>query len=89
MSDIPTSIQQRVAELHRLLLQYSHAYYVLDAPLIPDAEFDDLLRELEAIEIQYPSAITPTSPTQRVGAEPLDSFQQIAQQILHWSLSAI
>lgn len=62
---------ERIKELHSVLNQYSFHYYVLDDPLVADAEYDRLMRELMAIEAQYPSLKTVVSPTQRVGARRL------------------
>ena len=56
----------RAAELRELLARHAHAYYVLDAPTIPDAEYDALFQELQAIEAAHPELVTPDSPTQRV-----------------------
>src|SRR5687768_621513 len=58
------------AELH----QHNYRYYILDSPLIGDAEYDGLLRELTEIETEFPELITADSPTQRVGAAPQDAF---------------
>ncbi len=60
----------RALELRAILEQHDHAYYVLDRPVIPDAEYDRLFRELQRIEQQYPELIRPDSPTQRVGGRP-------------------
>ena len=65
----------RHAELCRLLEEANHRYYVLDDPDLSDAEYDELLRELEAIEQQHRELATPDSPTQRVGAEPLSELK--------------
>lgn len=59
----------RMAELQQLLEQYEYEYYVLNAPTISDGEFDRLMKELEALEEQYPDKVSPNSPTQRVGSE--------------------
>lgn len=59
----------RIAELRKLLERYEQEYYVLNAPTISDQEFDLLMKELEALEEQYPDRVTPDSPTQRVGSE--------------------
>lgn len=59
----------RIKELRRLLVQYEHEYYVLNAPTVSDQEFDQLMKELEELEAQYPDQVTPDSPTQRVGSE--------------------
>ena len=72
-----SSPDQRHAELARILHSHNHRYYVLDDPIITDYEYDALMREIRAIEEQHPSFVTPDSPTQRVGAEPLDSFVSV------------
>ena len=64
---IPLEIQQRCQQLKTLLQRASYAYYVLNAPFIPDSVYDILYRELEDIEKRYPKLITSDSPTQRVG----------------------
>lgn len=69
--------EKRILELRELLNDYSYCYYVLDQPKVPDAEYDRLFRELQNLESQYPELITADSPTQRVGAKPATSFQQI------------
>ena len=68
---------ERVAVLRREIEQHNHAYYVLDAPSIPDAEYDKLFRELQALEAAHPELLTPDSPTQRVGGRPLPGFAQV------------
>ena len=60
--------------MRRLLHHHAHRYYVLDDPEIPDAEYDRLFQELQALEAQHPDWVTPDSPTQRVGGKPLDHF---------------
>ena len=64
----------RAAELRRLIEEANHAYYVADAPTIPDAEYDALFRELQALELAHPDLQTPDSPTFRVGAEPASAL---------------
>lgn len=71
----------RACELQRLLERYAHAYYVCDAPEVPDAEYDRLYRELEALEAAHPELITSDSPTQRVGAPPLSAFEQVTHRV--------
>ncbi|PPD58884.1 NAD-dependent DNA ligase LigA [Dehalogenimonas etheniformans] len=66
--------QARVQELRREIEHHNYQYYVLDAPEISDEEYDALLRELQKLETEFPSLVTPASPTQRVGAEPLKAF---------------
>ena len=69
---------QRLAERLRPLLQaLGYRYYVLDDPLLPDAEYDALYRRLEKIEATFPDLRTPDSPTQRVGGAPLDAFEKV------------
>ena len=66
--------QNKAVELRRQINHHNHLYYVLDRPEISDQEYDALLRELQLVETAHPSLITPESPTQRVGAEPLKAF---------------
>ncbi|MCU7914980.1 MAG: NAD-dependent DNA ligase LigA [Candidatus Thiodiazotropha sp. (ex Gloverina cf. vestifex)] len=65
---------------------HNRQYYVFDAPVIPDVEYDRLLRELQTLEAQYPDLITPDSPTQRVGDKPLDGFDEVAHKLPMLSL---
>ena len=69
--------EKRAEELRRELALHNHRYYVLDDPLIDDDEYDALLDELRGIEADHPGLKTPDSPTQRVGAPPLDRFQRV------------
>ncbi|HEY2601497.1 MAG TPA: NAD-dependent DNA ligase LigA [Thermoleophilaceae bacterium] len=71
------AVEKRVEELHKQLNRWNHAYYVLDDPLVSDAEYDELLNELRAIEAEHPELLTPDSPTQRTGAEPLSKFEEV------------
>lgn len=80
-------IKKRVDELHKLLHEYGHAYYVLDNPIVSDAVYDQLLQELIAIEKEHPELITPDSPTQRVGGEPLAGFKKVTHTYPMLSLS--
>ncbi|HSH69070.1 MAG TPA: NAD-dependent DNA ligase LigA, partial [Deferrisomatales bacterium] len=66
--------QVRVEQLRAELREHNHRYYVLDDPLISDAEYDALLRELQRLEFQYPELLVADSPTQRVGAPALEQF---------------
>jgi DNA ligase (NAD+) len=68
---------ERAQELRRQLEYHNHRYYVLDDPEVSDADYDALLNELRDIEAEHPELRTPDSPTQRVGAEPLDKFEQV------------
>ncbi len=76
----------RAAWLSAELNRHNHAYYVLDMPSIPDAEYDALFRELQALEQQHPELQTAASPTQRVGAAPLPQFDQVTHSIPMLSL---
>ncbi|SER80443.1 DNA ligase (NAD+) [Nitrosomonas sp. Nm51] len=82
---------ENVRRQHDLLRQqivlYNYQYYVLDAPTIPDAEYDRLFRKLQYIEQEYPALVTPESPTQRIGAEPLKTFSQVAHEAPMLSLA--
>jgi DNA ligase (NAD+) len=66
--------QSRAGELRAEINYHNHRYHVLDAPEITDAEYDRLMRELIELETAYPELVTADSPTQRVGAAPLDAF---------------
>jgi DNA ligase (NAD+) len=68
---------ERVRALRRLIEDANYRYYVLDAPTIPDAEYDRLFRELQALEAQYPELRAVDSPTQRVGGRPLSAFAPV------------
>jgi DNA ligase (NAD+) len=78
---------QRIPELRRLIDEANHRYYVLDAPTIPDAEYDRLLRELQELEDAHPELLTPDSPSQRVGAGPLKAFAEVAHTVPMLSLN--
>ncbi len=84
---IPKKIQQQANQLRATLNEHSYFYYVLDDPKIPDSEYDRLMRELQALEAQYPELITPDSPTQRVGATPLPNFAEVIHSQPMLSLS--
>lgn len=70
-------IKERIEELRRLLNEYNHQYYVLNAPTVSDREFDLLLKELEALESTRPDMADPLSPTQRVGSDLSKGFTQV------------
>ena len=73
-------VSERAAQLRALLDRYAYAYYVCDAPEVPDAEYDQLFRELESLETAHPTLVCPESPTQRVGAPPLAAFDTVTHQ---------
>jgi len=83
---IPNYTIKRVKTLHEQLHYHNHRYYVLDDPEIPDSEYDKLLHELQSIESEYPESLTTDSPTQRVGAAPLDEFKQVKHLVPMLSL---
>ncbi len=80
------AIEKRVAELRSQLQKASYAYYVLDAPDLPDSVYDRLYRELQDLETQYPALLTPDSPTQRVGEAPAEQFTSVPHNIPLYSL---
>ncbi|MGA9348933.1 MAG: NAD-dependent DNA ligase LigA [Anaerolineae bacterium] len=71
------SIIEQIEELRKEIRYHNYRYYVLDSPVVSDAEYDKLMRELQELEAAYPELVTPDSPTQRVGAEPLDRFEKV------------
>ncbi|BCU56585.1 NAD-dependent DNA ligase LigA [Enterobacter kobei] len=83
------SIEQQLTELRTTLRHHEYLYHVMDAPEVPDAEYDRLLRELRELEAQHPDLITPDSPTQRVGAAPLSAFTQIRHEVPMLSLDNV
>ncbi len=80
-------IEERVKRLRREIEYHNYRYYVLDDPEISDAEYDDLIRELGDLEGKYPDLRTPNSPTQRVGAPPLEEFGTVTHTIPMLSLA--
>ena len=73
--------KDELAFLREYLTEQGYLYYVLDAPVIPDYEYDRLNRRLEELEAEHPEEITPDSPTQRVGGKILDSFQPYTHEV--------
>jgi DNA ligase (NAD+) len=71
------SIAQKIEALREKLRHHEHLYYVLDAPEISDAQYDAMMRELEALEKAHPEFLTPDSPTQRVGGKPREGFVKV------------
>ncbi|MEL7296885.1 MAG: NAD-dependent DNA ligase LigA [Pseudomonadota bacterium] len=76
----------RATELAELLHAHNHRYYVLDDPSVPDAEYDRLLRELQALEAAFPDLVNDASPTQRVGAAPTAGFETVKHRLPMLSL---
>ncbi len=79
-------IQKKAAELRQALHRHNYLYYVLDEPEVSDAEYDRLMRDLLALEAAHPELVAPESPTQRVGAPPLEKFETVAHTIPMLSL---
>src|SRR3972149_8056541 len=67
-------VKQRIQELREVINHHNYRYYVLDSPEISDAEYDELMRELSQLEAEYPELVTSDSPTQRIGAPPVEAF---------------
>ncbi|MEO0949997.1 MAG: NAD-dependent DNA ligase LigA, partial [Pseudomonadota bacterium] len=81
MAPTPDSAtRKKAAELAAEIEQHNRAYYVDDAPVVPDAEYDRLLRELQELEVAFPELQTPESPTQRVGATPISGFATVTHR---------
>ena len=73
MGDV-NKAKQRIAELRHTINHHNYRYYVLDSPEISDSEYDELMKELRQLEAEHPELVTPDSPTQRVGAPPVEAF---------------
>ncbi len=78
---VPALAAERAAALREELERHNHAYYVLDAPTVPDAEYDRLFRELQGLEQQYPELLTADSPTLRVGGQLLAQFAPVRHEV--------
>lgn len=83
---ISSSASHRAARLREELNRHNYQYYVLDDPLIPDSEYDRVMRELQALEAEHPELVTIDSPTQRVGGQPLDLFDEVEHKVPMLSL---
>src|SRR5919199_5526726 len=86
MQDLMT-VRERVEELRREIEQHNYRYYVLDAPEVSDAEYDRLMQELRRLEAEHPELQSPDSPTQRVGAGPLEAFGIVEHRLPLLSLA--
>ena len=78
--------KQRVSALHEQLNYHNYRYHVLDDPVVSDAEYDALMRELRALEQAHPELITPDSPTQRVGGAATERFAKLRHPVPMLSL---
>ncbi|HSR10037.1 MAG TPA: NAD-dependent DNA ligase LigA, partial [Thermodesulfobacteriota bacterium] len=79
--------KKKIDKLREEINFHNHRYYVLDDPVVSDADYDRLMRELEELEGQFPQLVTPSSPTQRVGAPPLKKFEEVRHAIPMLSLA--
>ena len=82
-----TAAQSRIEQLRAEIERHDYLYYVLDEPAIPDAAYDRLMRELQALEARYPDLVTAESPTQRVGGQPLEGFAEVRHRTPMLSLA--
>jgi DNA ligase (NAD+) len=82
-----SNTRERVEALREQLRYHNRRYYIEDAPEIPDSEYDALYKELETIELDHPELVTPDSPTQRVGGDPLEGFEEIRHAVPMLSLA--
>lgn len=81
--------EHRLKELRQLMAKYSYEYYVLDNTSVSDAVYDGLMRELKKLEEQHPDLVTPDSPSQRVGGQPLDKFTKVRHSSRMLSLNDV
>ncbi|MEE8339843.1 MAG: NAD-dependent DNA ligase LigA, partial [Xanthomonadales bacterium] len=81
------SAERRIGELRSEIEQHDYRYYVLDAPSVPDVEYDRLMRQLQALEDEFPQLIIPESPTQRVGGQPAEGFAEVRHRTPMLSLA--
>ncbi|MEC7469454.1 MAG: NAD-dependent DNA ligase LigA, partial [Pseudomonadota bacterium] len=80
------SISAQMEALRDTINEYNYQYYVLDNPTVPDSEYDRVFQELKALEAENPALITPDSPTQKVGGQPLGAFEQVTHEVPMLSL---
>lgn len=86
---VPAEARARAGELRREIAHHDHRYYVLDDPVITDAEYDALVRELEGLEARHPALAADDSPTRRVGGQPLERFAQVRHPVPLLSLANV
>ena len=82
-----TAVQKKLIDLRKKIAEHDFAYFVLDDPLVPDAEYDRLMRRLKELEATHPELITDDSPTQRVGVKPTSEFREVQHTIPMLSLN--
>lgn len=81
--------KKRIDELRRVVNRHRYLYHVKDAPKISDEAYDSLFRELEELEGKYPDLVSDSSPTQRVGDEPVDEFRKTTHEVRQWSFDNV
>lgn len=79
--------ERRIRELRTEIEQHDYRYYVLDTPSVPDAEYDRLMRQLQSLEAGFPKLVVPESPTQRVGGQPAEGFEEVRHRVPMLSLA--
>ncbi|PID50298.1 MAG: DNA ligase (NAD(+)) LigA [Proteobacteria bacterium] len=84
-----TAVKDQLETLRAQIRYHNHRYYVLDDPEVPDAAYDRLFRQLQALEAEHPEYITADSPTQRVGGHPLDAFNEVQHRLPMLSLGNV
>lgn len=88
-SESQQNIAEQIATLRNLIRHHEYCYYVLDAPEIPDVEYDKLIKQLQSLEHDHPELITSDSPTQRVGGVPLSQFASVKHELPMLSLDNV
>ncbi|MBI4201675.1 MAG: NAD-dependent DNA ligase LigA [Chloroflexi bacterium] len=86
---VEADLRQRIEQLRKEIQEHNYRYHVLDTPIISDAQFDALMRELVELETRHPELVTPDSPTQRVGAAPAEGFAEVVHPIPMISLGNV
>lgn len=89
MDDDTQQIKKRIDDLRETVRKHQYLYHVKDAPEISDEAYDSLLRKLIELETKYPQFDSPTSPSKRVGGEPLDAFKKVEHEVRQWSFDNI
>src|SRR4030042_2534064 len=84
---VTDALKKRVEKLREEIEYHNHRYYVLDKPEASDAQYDRMMKELEKLEEEYPELCSPNSPTQRVGAPPLEAFEIVRHPLPMLSLA--
>jgi len=89
MTDKQLTAEQQVQQFSELLEEYNYQYYVLDAPSVPDAEYDRIFKLLKQLETEHPELLSANSPTQKVGGAALSKFEQVTHQLPMLSLDNV